>query len=827
MNKNRVDILQRALDREKTAKKQAEKILEAKATELYDSNKKLEKLNADLELLLNRSDSQLQGVFENIVDAYVMMDLNFNILKMNKSAMTMLGFNKDKEDYNLAKMVQPHDYNRVANSFQELMKNGILTDFEIQIKNNKNKIIITHINASIIYDKGIPVAAQGIIRDITANKENELISEVINSITQSILATMDIYEIASKITKEIARYLKTEDCVIYSVNHSDNQVEQIAASGDKVGASGDIINRLKFDIGSGIVGTVAKTGNPELIHDTSKDSRYIIDISRNYSELTVPIIIEGQVIGVIDSEHPKKNHFTNLQLTTVANIARIIAMKIKNAINLKESERTQRKLLKSEERLRTLIASLESGILLEDENRKIVLTNFKFCEMFGVPVLPENMIGADCTDAADHSKHLFENPREFVERINAILSKKETVLGDELIMTNGKVLERDYIPLFNEEKYTGHLWNYRDVTLQRKYRQSLEAQKQKYSSIIANMNLGLLEVDNDDKILMCNQSFSNISGYAEEDLLGKRGSDVFLTRESLKLMQEQNIKRQEGHSSSYEIIVKNKADENRVWLISGAPNYNLNGELTGSIGIHLDITEHKRLQIEKDKLVELLKHKNNELQEYAQIVSHDLKSPLRNISALTSWIKQDNLSCFDKTSLKHFEHLEQTLERMEDLISGILKYSGIDDSFSSQNEQVDFNEIVNEIIQTLHVPKHINIKIHNKLPVLNGDKIKYQQLFQNLINNAISYNDKPNGEIEIGFVVKNDEYQFYVKDNGVGIDKKYHDKIFKIFYYITKNKNSTGIGLSIVKKIIEIYGGKIWLESEPSIGTTFYFTLKK
>lgn len=826
MSQNKIDILQCALKREKAARKQAEKILEAKASELYISNKKLEALNADLESLINRSESQLQGVFENIVDAYVIMDLNFNILKMNKSAMTMLGFNNDIEDYNLAKMVQPHDYDRVANSFQELVKNGILTDFEIQIKNNKNKIIITHINASIIYDKGIPVAAQGIIRDITSSKENEFISDVISNITQSILGITDIYEIASFITDSIASYLKTDDCVIYSVNHIENQVEQIAASGEKINIAGGIVNKLKFDIGKGIVGTVAKTGKPELIHDTSKDTRYITDITANFSELTVPILIENEVIAVIDSEHPNKNHFNKVQLKTIENIASIIGIKIKNAINVKKREESQKRLLKSEERLRILISSLESGILLEDENRKIVLTNSKFCEMFSIPVFPENMIGADCKDAAEQSKHLFKKPVDFVKRINSILLKKETVLADELVMTNGKILERDYIPLYNENIYTGHLWNYRDVTLQKKYRQSIEVQRQKYRNIIANMNLGLLEVDNDDKILMCNQSFSKMSGYAEEELLGKCGSDIFLDKEALGVLQNQSEKRLEGQSNSYEIVIKNKANENRVWLISGAPNYNLNGKLIGSIGIHLDITDHKKLQTEKDSLVELLKNKNDELQEYAQIVSHDLKSPLRNISALTNWVKEDNINSFNASSLKYFEHLEQTLERMEGLISGILKYSGIN-SESGENKQVDFNELVKEIIQTLHVPKHINITINTELPTLNGDKIKFQQLFQNLLNNAIIHNDKQKGKIEMGVKLKNNSYEFFVKDNGVGIDKKYHDKIFKIFYYINKNKNSTGIGLSIVKKIVEMYGGKIWLESNPGIGTIFYFTLRK
>lgn len=825
MSQDKIDILKRALWREKAARKVAEKILEEKSISLYNNSKKLERVNAELQSLLSKTDSQLQGVFETIVDAYVIMDLEFNILKMNKAAMRMLGFDSDKVDFNLGTMVMPYDTQRVANSFKELMKNGVLTDFEIEIKTNDNKIITTQINASIIYDSNIAVAAQGIIRDVTEQKENAIVSSVINDVAQSILGKDKIYDIAVEITEKLSSYLKTNDCVIYVVNHLERTVEQIAAAGKKLDVLGNINNRLEFGFDTGIVGEVAKSGKALLIDDTSKDSRYLTDIDTNLSELTVPIIIDGEVVAIIDAEHPERNYFTKVHLTTIENIAQIIALKIKNAINFRKREESQKKLLKSEERLRTLIASFESGILLEDENRKIVLTNAKFCEMFSIPVTPEQMIGADCSEAAQQSKHYFKNPEAFVNRIELILKEKVPVLADELEMVNGMFYERDFIPLFTNGSYSGHLWNYKNVTLQKKYKSSLELQKQKYGNIIANMNLGLIEVDNDDKILMINQSFSKMSGYTEAELLGKKGSDIFLDEKGAKKLQLQSKRRLVGVSNSYEIEIKNKFGEKRIWLVSGAPNYNLNGMVVGSIGIHLDITKHITLQQEKDKLVELLKNKNDELQEYAHIVSHDLKSPLRNLNALTTWLKDDNISILNKSSLMHFEQIEHTLERMEGLITGVLKYSSISNDMGVL-PLVDVNSVITDVIKTLYVPEHIKIKIQNQLPSLYGDKIKFQQLFQNLLHNAITHIDKPEGYIEIGYTLKNKMHTFYVKDNGVGVEKKYHDKLFKMFYHITNTKHSTGIGLSIVKKIVEIYGGTIWVSSKLGHGTTFYFTLK-
>lgn len=173
MSQNKIDILQRALAREKSARKQAEKILESKAAELYEANRKLEKSYTELEDLLNRTDSQLQGVFENIVDAYVIMDLMGNILKMNEPAVNLLGFKHSKEDFNLLEMVDPSEVNRVTSSFKTLLEEGSLTDFNIKIITRKQEQKLVHINASIIYDKGQPVAAQGIVRDITQAKKQK------------------------------------------------------------------------------------------------------------------------------------------------------------------------------------------------------------------------------------------------------------------------------------------------------------------------------------------------------------------------------------------------------------------------------------------------------------------------------------------------------------------------------------------------------------------------------------------------------------------------------------------------------------------------------
>ena len=819
----RIGVYMRALEREKAARREAEKILELKSAELYEANKQLSRLNKDLESLLTRTDSQLQGVFENIVDPYVIMDLTGQILKMNNAAVSLLGFKSANEDYNLMGMVFPEDYERIAKSFKELLKKGSLTDFEIDIKTRQGHRKIVHINASIIYDKEIPVAAQGIIRDITFAREKEFIVEVINEIAQSILGKFDLYEIANEITDKIAKYLESDDCVIYLYHEEDSTLEQISAFGEKLDNNNQLVNKIVLKEGEGIVGSVAKTGKPEIVNNTELDKRYIKDIENCKSEISIPIILGDKVIGVIDSEHPEEGFFTAKHMEMLSSIANIVALQLKSAIELRERKKVEDQLKESENRLSTLILNLDSGVLLEDEERRIVVTNKKFCEFFKIPVEPAHLVGADCTNAAEQSKVLFASPEEFVKRIDSILKRKEMVLAEEIKMADGTILERDYIPIFKKDIYKGHLWTYKDVTLNRNYSQSMEAQRQKYSNIIANMNLGLIEVGLDDKILMINNSFVEMSGYAEKELIGKIANEVFTVEKDKETIKQENEDRKKGVSNSYEIKVKRKDGELRNWLISGAPNYNLNGEVVGSIGIHLDITDIKKLQKQKEKLVKDLEATNNELQEYAHIVSHDLKSPLRSINALVNWLKEDNKDKLDAASLQNIALIEATLEKMEQLISDILNYSSVG-SEGAKKDNVSLDKLINEIFPLLHVPKHIKIDIMKPLPTVKGDATMLQQLFQNLLTNAIRYNDKTNGLIEVDFRDSNSFYEFSVKDNGIGIEKKYHQKIFKIFHSLNNRKDSTGIGLSIVKKILETHNGKVWLDTVPGEGTTFFFT---
>ncbi|MCD6581298.1 MAG: HAMP domain-containing protein [Desulfuromusa sp.] len=238
-----------------------------------------------------------------------------------------------------------------------------------------------------------------------------------------------------------------------------------------------------------------------------------------------------------------------------------------------------------------------------------------------------------------------------------------------------------------------------------------------------------------------------------------------------------------------------------------------------------DLQENQR-QLEGS--AQQLAASNVELKEFAYIVSHDLKAPLRAISQLTHWISSDYSAAFDDNGRTQMDLILQRVQRMDGLIDGILRYSRVG-RIREKEEPIDLNILVNEVVDSIALSGNIQIVIEEKLPIIFRDSTRVEQVFQNLIGNAIKFMDKDEGLITVGCVDGEGFWKFSVSDNGPGIEKKYHARIFQIFQTLAPRDEheSTGIGLALVKKIIGLYGGSIWIESELGHGTTFFFTLPK
>lgn len=325
-------------------------------------------------------------------------------------------------------------------------------------------------------------------------------------------------------------------------------------------------------------------------------------------------------------------------------------------------------------------------------------------------------------------------------------------------------------------------------------------------------------------VLKMNEAAENLLGYTIDDSINLM--QMVHPQEQEKVVAGFATLLEDGAVTDFQVKIVIADKSERLVHINASLIYDESNSPIAAQGIVRDITELKNLENQKEKLLLKLEKSNEELQEYAHIVSHDLKSPLRSIDALVSWIKEDNKGKLDEVSEQNLSLIQTTLEKMELLISDVLNYSSVS-ADNNITEEVDLNSLVLDLIPIVFVPEHIEIKVMRELPTVLGDKTKLQQVFQNLISNGIKFNDKEKGFVEIDVLDQESHYRFSIKDNGIGIEPKFQEKVFKIFNTLNKREDSTGIGLSIVKKIVNLHEGDIWIDSTLGEGATFFFTLKK
>ncbi len=225
-------------------------------------------------------------------------------------------------------------------------------------------------------------------------------------------------------------------------------------------------------------------------------------------------------------------------------------------------------------------------------------------------------------------------------------------------------------------------------------------------------------------------------------------------------------------------------------------------------------------------LLDDLEKKNAELQDFAYVVSHDLKAPLRGISSLATWLIKDYGDVMDDKGIKYLNQLKDRTRRMHTFIEGILQYSRLGRA-PMNKELLDTQQLVQQVIETLNPPETVSVLIPEPLPMVYYDKLFLIQVFQNLIGNALQHMGTPDGTITIGYTELEASWEFFVEDTGVGIESQHHERIFRIFQSLQKREtgDSSGIGLTLVKKIIERNGGEIRVESTLGEGTTFLFTV--
>jgi len=433
----------------------------------------------------------------------------------------------------------------------------------------------------------------------------------------------------------------------------------------------------------------------------------------------------------------------------------------------------------------------------------------------------------------DDIQEVLKRRRHSRDTLEAFYAEARLVIPGRGIIWYSVTSSFSYYTARGSAIFTGFMLN---ITERKNADQALKINEEKYRNIIANMNLGLLEVDNEETIRSSNQSFCEMSGYAMEELIGKKASDLFVREACEEMMEMKNESRRKGVSDAYEISVKNRNGESKWWLISGAPRYNDKGELVGSIGIHLDITDQKMLEYELLESRELAESSANAKQIFLANMSHEIRTPMNAILGMSRQLQKTIL---DETQQLYLDTINNAGEHLMVIINDILDISKIE-AGKLALETIGFN-IRDVIKNTVDLMQHrasekgLLVKSsvdENIAAVLTGDPFRLKQILFNLVGNAVKFSEK--GIIGIDCTLKNQDnnsqlIQIAVSDNGIGMDKDYLDNLFQSFTQedksVSRKYGGTGLGMTITKQLSELMGGSVAVTSEKNIGTTIILYL--
>ncbi len=358
----------------------------------------------------------------------------------------------------------------------------------------------------------------------------------------------------------------------------------------------------------------------------------------------------------------------------------------------------------------------------------------------------------------------------------------------------------------------------------------IKENEERFRLLIENVkDYAIYLIDINGNIISWNKGAQNIKGYTEEEIIGKNFS-IFYTGEELENNEPKHNLKMAGELGHYECEGwRLKKDGSRFWAkITFTAMYDHFGNVTGFSKITRDVTEQKAAELSLKEKSEELSRSNAELEQFAYVASHDLQEPLRMVTSYVQLLEKRYKDKLDEDANEFINYAVDGSIRMRVLINSLLEYSRV--NRVKPFEKIYMNELMGDILQNLKgqiTENNAAIKVNN-LPDIIGDPILINQLFQNLISNAIKFKGEKAPEIIISGEKLSDEYLFSVKDNGIGIKKEYAEKIFVIFQRLHSKEKypGTGIGLAICKKIVERHNGRIWMESEAGKGSTFYFTIR-
>ena len=536
---------------------------------------------------------------------------------------------------------------------------------------------------------------------------------------------------------------------------------------------------------------------------------------------TVRVRKDGGLIDISVTVSPIKD--ASGEIIGASKVARDITAQKQAAKELKESE----------ERFRTLVETAPEAIYIQT-NRCFAYLNAATLRLFGAS-RPDELLGQPVLERFHPDCRA-----QVAERIRRLNEERQPVEAvDEVCLTLAGVAKHvnvSAIP-FAFQRQSGALVFARDITERKQAEASVRENRAKLEVALASMTDAVFISDAAGQFIEFNEAFATFHRFKNKAecarTLGEypRILEVFMANGEEAPLEMWAVPRAlRGETGTNAEYTLRRKDTGETWAgsYSFSPIRNQGGAIVGSVVVGRDVTERKLAEEKIRRAMAGLERSNKELEHFAYVASHDLQEPLRMVSSYTQLLEQYYGSQLDDKARKYIHYAVDGAIRMQALINDLLTYSRVG-RHGKPLESTDSHSVFGEAMRNLSaaIEEAQAIITHGDLPTVSADASQLVLVFQNLIANAIKFRRTEVPQVHVSARKDGGDWRFSVKDNGIGIEAQYAERVFVIFQRLHTREEypGTGIGLAICQRIVERHGGKIWFESQPGNGTTFFFTI--
>ena len=775
------------------------------------------------EILLSESQQKYKSLFDNHPNGVFALDINGNFTSTNKACEKITGYSKvELLTMSLTSLIAEKNLEDARKAFNDALQ-GLTKTVQVAIKNKSKKIVNGTITSIPIYVNDKIEGVYGIAQDTSHTKQLTKILNIEKRVLENTIGGGDLKQTLNLFLSELESLYPSLNLTIMLANAKESHLDFFV--GESIPPSfAEALSTIPLKLGSGACGTSAFLKKATLVPDVAQSSLMedYWDLANTYNIKacwSYPIFSsKGAVLGTL-AVYRKQRGFPDKKLERlIERAANIISILIEN----KQNEAAYKQL---NERYKLAMDASSEAIWDWDVRNNTLLWGSGFEIIFGYPI-EKIAVSYEWWSVNLHP----DDKERVIKSLNEAIASKTISWSNEYrykaadgeyryVLDRGNIIRNGH---YEAVRMVGAMM---DLTDRRLAEETIRESEEQFRSL-ANSTMEGIAISRNEKIIDYNKAFATMVGYDQnpEKLIGKSVFD-FIPEENLEVAKNCI---ELAHTKFFEVgRLKKRGRSFPVEIRTVASIYK--GKPAKIVSFR-DISKRKEIEKKLLNYASELSRSNAELEQFAYMASHDLQEPLRMITSFLQLLKAKYGGQLEGSGDQYIAYAVDGAERMKTLIKDLLKFSKI--SFQEdEKETIDLNKLLHEIkniFSTKLQEENGVINIHH-LPVIEGQKSLLAQLFQNLVGNALKYREKKAPVINISAKELENFWEFIIADNGIGIEEKFHDKIFVVFQRLhTRDEfQGTGIGLAICKKIVEKYGGKIWVISKPREGSEFHFTIRK